>query len=70
MKEYRKEMEHRPDSEYAWVDLGPIPGLPDWHLQSEASTYPFPTNAAALRFAAAHRQPGRQVVVRMKEEVA
>jgi len=68
VKEYRKDLEHKPDSEYAWVDLGPIPDLPSWHMQFQPSSYPFPTNAAALMFAAAHRMPGRKVAVRMKEE--
>lgn len=68
MKEFRRDIEHRPDSEYAWVDLGPIPGYPSWHIQSDWNSYPFPTNAAAQKFAAAHRLPGREVAVRTKEE--
>ena len=67
MNEYRRDMQHKPDSEYAWVDLGPIPDLPAWHMQFQPSSYPFPTNSAAMRFAAAHQHPGRKVVVRMKE---
>lgn len=71
MDEYRKDIQHKPDSEYAWVEMGPIPDQPDWHMRLYAhQAYPFPTNAAALLFAATHRgiHPGRSVVVRMKEE--
>lgn len=62
LNEYRKEIKHGPDSTYFWVELGPIPGYPDWHIQSEAIRYPFPTAEAAERFAAAHQSPGREVV--------
>jgi len=51
MTEYRKDVTHKPDSEYAWVELGPIPGLPEWHQQSQPSRYPFPTGVAAVKFA-------------------
>lgn len=68
MNEYRREITHKPDSEYAWVLLGPIPGLPEWHIQGKPTSYPFPTNEAALRFAAGCRElvAERKVEVRMK----
>jgi hypothetical protein len=63
--EYRKDIVHRPDSEYFWVELGPIPGYPEWHVQSEVTRYPFPTLAAANLFASNHRRlwPGREIEV-------
>jgi len=65
MNDYRRDIKHKPDSEYAWVELGPIPGYPDWHLQSEPSSYPFPTNAAAVLFATRNKAdwPNRDVTV-------
>jgi len=66
MEEFRRDVQrHKPDSEYAWVHLGPIAGLPSWHQQSQPSAYPFPTNAAAALFASTHRElyPGREVEV-------
>lgn len=65
MKEFRRDIEHRPDSDYFWVVLGPIPGYPDWHIQSQETRYPFPTPEAAERFADTHRKlwPGRSVEV-------
>lgn len=61
MKEYRRDVVHAPDSEYHWVELGPIPGLPEWHLQSGLNRYPFPKEHAAFRFAenAKATYPGR-----------
>lgn len=67
MSTYRREIKHGPASEYAWVELGPIPGLPGWHIQSKPTSYPFPTNSAALQFAASHRMEGRRIEVYMKE---
>lgn len=65
LAEYRKTIELDPDTKYHWVQLGPIPGLPDWHVQSQPSRWPFPTPEAAMRFAKAHkeRDPLREVAV-------
>lgn len=49
------------DTEYHWVKLGPIPGLPSWHVQSGWGQHAFPTRQAAERFAKAHEMPGRPV---------
>jgi len=54
---------HKPDSEYVWVVLGPIAGLPAWHQQAGTGRYPFPTVEAAELFASAHRLDGREAVV-------
>ena len=68
MNEYRRDVQkHKPDSEYARVELGPAPELPAWHIQSKPTSYQFPTNAAALKFAAAYRGGERKVTVHMKE---
>lgn len=50
---------------YFWVTLGPIPGMPAWHQQSQSNTYPFPTREAAERFAANphHARPGRAITI-------
>ncbi len=66
MEQFRRDVpRHKPDSEYFWVELGPIPGYPDWHIQSQSNRYPFPTAVAAGRFADnhAHMWPGRKVEV-------
>jgi hypothetical protein len=64
VNEFRRDVQrHKPDSEYFWVELGPIPGYPDWHEQSKVSRYPFPTASAAAIFAEAHMYPGRRVQV-------
>ena len=59
------EILHKPASEYTWVELGPIPGVPGWHIQSKPTSYPFPTENAAIKFAINARleYPGREVVV-------
>lgn len=66
MKEYRKTIELDSSTEYWFVELGPIPGYPDWHVQSKTTSYPFPTAAAAERFADSHARmwPGREVEVK------
>ena len=66
MKEFRRDIEHKPDSEYLWVELGVIPELPPWHLQATSSSrYPFPTEQAAFRFAnnVKAEYPNRDVAV-------
>lgn len=65
MNEYRTTIELDAETRYYWVELGPIPGYPDWHVQSKPSRYPFPAPQAAGRFADSHRKmwPGRSIEV-------
>lgn len=65
MQEYRRDIELDRDKDYHWVRLGPIPDLPGWHLQSQETQYPFPTENAAFRFAegAKAAEPRRRVMV-------
>jgi hypothetical protein len=53
------------DDGYWRVELGPIPNVPDWHVQSEGTSYPFPSEAAARTFARVHqaKEPNREVRV-------
>jgi hypothetical protein len=60
---YRKELTLCTEAVYTWVRLGPIPDSPDWHIQSEATQYPFPTDEAAQRFARNHVMDGRDITV-------
>lgn len=55
-----------PGKSYGYVDMGPIPGLPDWHEQSKPSSYAFPNPESAIGFAEAHkrRDPLRYIAVR------
>ncbi|ATN92201.1 hypothetical protein SEA_TIPSYTHETREX_72 [Mycobacterium phage TipsytheTRex] len=64
-KEYRKTLDLNPETSYTYVEMGPIPDMPSWHIQAQPSRFPFPTPEAALRFAqaAAVRDPGRDVVI-------
>ncbi|AIK67788.1 hypothetical protein PBI_EQUEMIOH13_72 [Mycobacterium phage Equemioh13] len=65
MKEYRTTLELDPGASYTYVELGPIPELPPWHVQSQPSRWPFPKEKAAFRFAEAHKadHPNREVAV-------
>ncbi|ASR77177.1 hypothetical protein KIV66_gp70 [Mycobacterium phage MyraDee] len=60
MKEYRTGIVLDPESTYWYVEMGVLN-----HLNG-ASRYPFPTEHAAIRFAAAHkrRAPHRAITVR------
>lgn len=51
---------------YWFVDMGPIPDVPDWHVQSRGISYPFPTELGAFRFALFHKNkdPDRNIVIR------
>lgn len=61
---YRKDVALSEGVEYTSVNMGPIPEAPDWHQELYADqSYLFPTEAAAERFAKAHTEPGRRVVV-------
>ncbi|QZE10973.1 hypothetical protein SEA_AGAPE74_74 [Mycobacterium phage Agape74] len=64
MKEYRTTLDHD-TGESTFVELGPIPELPPWHVQSNPSRWPFPKEKAAFRFAEATKadHPNREVVV-------
>ena len=66
MKEFRRDVEHKPDSEYHWVVLGPIPGYPAWHTQAGETRYPFSKEQAAFTFADSVKaiHPERRVEVR------
>lgn len=69
MNEYRTTTSLTDGSTYYWVELGPIPGYPSWHPDSEGSKYPFPTRCAAELFTHNHRRmwPGRIVRVITEE---
>ncbi|QGJ87796.1 hypothetical protein SEA_BIANCATRI92_71 [Mycobacterium phage BiancaTri92] len=64
MNEYRKTLDLESKGS-TFVELGPIPELPPWHVQSQPSRWPFPTEKAGFRFAEAHKadHPNREVVV-------
>lgn len=50
-------MKHSPDSQYWFVEMGPIPDKPDWHQKMyEFQSYPFPRYEAARRFAFGARE--------------
>ncbi len=64
MNEYRKDIPLSTETEYTWVHLGPIPDMPAWHTELYAhQAYPFPTEAAAFRFANSHRTDRKVWVV-------
>ncbi|AFV51202.1 hypothetical protein ST20ES_74 [Mycobacterium phage 20ES] len=64
MREYRKTIVTE-ETGSTFVELGPIPELPAWHVQANPSRWPFPKEKAAFRFAEAHKadHPNREVVV-------
>ncbi|AOT27744.1 hypothetical protein SEA_LEVIATHAN_74 [Mycobacterium Phage Leviathan] len=64
MKEYRTTLDHDTGGS-TFVELGPIPELPPWHVQSNPSRWPFPKEKAAFRFAESTKadHPNREVVV-------
>lgn len=51
--------------DYFHVELGPIPGKPDWHEQSKWASYAFPDWQSAQAFADTHRklEPHREIRV-------
>jgi hypothetical protein len=58
------------ESKYWFVEMGPIPNRPDWHMKLYAhQAYAFPTEAAAGLFASTHkrRDPLRRVEVRFPD---
>ena len=66
MNEYRKTIPLSTETQYWFVEMGPIPNKPEWHMQMYAkSSYAFPSEVAAHRFANAHsaEHPGRSVKV-------
>ncbi|QGH80634.1 hypothetical protein SEA_RAHALELUJAH_74 [Mycobacterium phage Rahalelujah] len=64
IKEYRTTLDLDPDTEYTYVEMGPKPDMPLWHHLAQPSRYPFPKEAAAFRFAEAHKEPGRKIQVK------
>lgn len=57
MNEYRRDVPLSTDTDYWFVDMGPIPGMPGWHQELYAhGSYPFPTLAAARLFASNHKR--------------
>jgi len=52
MKEFRRDVPLSHDTKYWFVEMGPIPGMPAWHADIyQSSSYPFPSEEAARRFA-------------------
>lgn len=57
MQEFRRDIPHRADADYWFVEMGHIPGMPGWHQKLYASSsYPFPSLEAARRFAMGVRE--------------
>ena len=57
MDEYRRDIPHNPKNDYWFVELGPIPDQPDWHMKLyEFQAYPFPRLEAARKFAFSSRE--------------
>lgn len=66
MNEYRKTIPLSTTTPYWFVEMGPIPNMPDWHTELYShQSYPFPTEVAAHRFAnaASAEHPSRAVKV-------
>jgi hypothetical protein len=71
MDAYRKTIELDRDKSYWFVDLGPIPGKPDWHIQMyKQVSYAFPSLESATRFAVAHKagSPQRSIVIKHPDD--
>ena len=67
MEPYRKRVDLPTDSDYWFVELGPVPDMPAWHQEMYSfSSYAFPTKVAANLFASNHQRmyPGREIKVR------
>ena len=67
MEPYRKKVNLPTGSDYWFVEMGPIPNMPDCHQRLyQASSYAFPSRAAAELFARTHtsRDPDRDVKIR------
>lgn len=57
MKEFRRDVPLSTESQYWFVEMGSIPDMPGWHQQMyKRISYPFPTEEAAIRFAAHHKK--------------
>lgn len=70
MREFRRDVPLAHGTEYWFVEMGPIPGKPDWHTQLYASqAYPFPSPVAAKLFAANHRKmyADREIAIRFPD---
>ena len=67
MNEYRKSIPLSTETQYWFVQMGPVPNKPDWHTELYTSqSYPFPTPEAASLFASVHKRkdPLRDVGIR------
>lgn len=57
MQEFRRTVELSSDTNYWFVEMGPIPGMPGWHTKLyQSNSYPFPSEEAAKRFGMAARE--------------
>jgi len=68
--EYRRGVDYSPEATHWFVKLGPIPDTPEWHRDIyRFSSYPFPSEEAARRFAEGEigRNPGRDVAIRFPD---
>lgn len=70
MNEFRRTIELSHTTPYWFVEMGPSPDKPLWHQELyRFQSYPFPSEAAAQRFATTHRElyPGRTIAIRYPE---
>ena len=70
MEPYRKMVDLPSGSDYWFVEMGPVPDMPEWHQELYGfNSYAFPTKAAANLFAANHQSlhPGREIKIRQGE---
>lgn len=61
---------HSTTSKYWFVEMGPIPDQPAWHMKLYAhQSYPFPSYQAARRFAFGSRDRDwkREIAVRLPD---
>ena len=57
MKEFRRDVPINHETDYWFVEMGPVPGQPSWHQQLyKFQSYPFPRLEAARRFALGSRE--------------
>lgn len=67
MREFRRDVPPPAADQYWFVEMGPIPGKPDWHMKLYANqVYAFPRLEAARLFAKNHRgfYPDRDIAIR------
>lgn len=71
MNEFRRDIPLSTESQYWFVEMGPIPNMPDWHTELYAyQAYPFPSLEAARRFAfdARERDWKRSIAIRFPDD--